>query len=123
MICGLEACSIAGTSSRTLCLGRSGDESLVSGGRGECARLSEDESLERGGKGERASGDRILEAGSFGANLATAGRLRGGDGEREDNSPVRSIISGGRRWMGAGSFGFCGGPSSSLIRLTTSLVL
>lgn len=82
------------TSSRTLCAGSSGDESLVSGGRGGGACSSGEEALVSGGKGERVSGDRILGTGPFGAASA-AGRLRGGEGDRDDVSPVRSTMDGG----------------------------
>ena len=59
----------------------SGDESLVSGGKGECAFRSGLECRESGGKGDRPSGDRTLGTGSFGADLTADARLRGGEGE------------------------------------------
>jgi hypothetical protein len=99
---------IAGTPSCTLRLGSSGDEVLVSGGRGERAGSSGGESLESRGRGERARGDRSRGGWSLGADLDAAVRLRGGG----DGDKVRSQISGGGRCRE--------GSSSSLIRSITS---
>lgn len=91
----------AGTPSWPLRPVSSGDEAVVSGGKGECAESSGEESLESRGRGDCASGDRMRWGGTLGADFAVAGRVRDGGGEGDTRSTISRCF---------------GGSSSSLIR-------